>query len=718
MANSKNSVKSKNAFSNTGAFFISLLTIIAFTGIIICGYVFINIISVTNGEPVINLETAKNNQNQTSFLYATDSNGKQIECMRLYGAENRIWVDLEQIPQCMRDCFIALEDKRFEEHHGVDWIRTVGVIIKPEYEGQGGSTITQQLVKNITSNNEVTYVRKYNEILTALNLEKNFSKDQILEAYMNTLYLGQGCYGVETASEKYFGKSVSELNYAESAVIAAITKKPYSLDPINNPEKNRVRQEQCLKALLDQGKITRDVYDEAFNYDLVFTNDEDYVPSAAEIEREKNREEVNGKSEFNSFYVDFVISQLIDKLQEDVGCSKREATSMVYGGGLKIYMAVDLDVQKKLEDVYINKTNWADKKAQSAMTIMDYRGRVVAIVGQAGEKEGNRVLNRASDSPRQPGSTIKPLSAYAPAIARGDITWASTVLDYSLKYGGKLRPHNYGGSSGSGANVSIQSALDQSLNTVPARIIYKMLSFETSYDYLKNKFHISTIVEKDKDLAPLSVGAMTYGMTSLEMTAAYAAFGNGGLYYEPYPFYYVENSKGEVIIDNRTPKGEQILTPGTADVMRHLLETVVTAYNGTGRKYGVSGFTTYAKTGTTDDNHDRWFVGGTPYYVSSVWYGYDIPKEILYADNPAGIIFRTVMNRIHKNLSSKEFTDSGEAVQLYYCVSTGKLASSGCRKALGWFSKEHTPEYCSGHYRSYRSYSDSSSDSDDSSDED
>jgi len=697
----KKAKKGNRKFSNLGAFLISLIAIAGFTCIIIFGYVFINVLAVMNGDPVINLESAKNNQNQTSFLYAKDSDGKDIEILRLHGTENRIWVDYDQIPQSMIDSFIALEDKRFEDHHGVDWIRTVGVLVKPENAGQGGSTITQQLVKNITGNNEVTYVRKYNEILTALNLEKNYSKEQILEAYLNTLYLGQGCYGVETASETYFGKSVSELNYAECAVIAGITQKPYSLDPLLNPENNRNRQIQCLDDMLEQKKITKEQYNEAVNYDLIFTNDDDYVPSAEEIERQKNKVEVQGDSEFNSFYVDFVISSLSKELQKELGCSQKEASGLIYGGGLKIYTAVDLDVQKKLEDVYVKKTNWLDRSAQSAMTIMDYSGRVVAICGQAGEKEGNMVLNRASDSPRSPGSTIKPLSAYAPAIESGDITWGSSVKDYAFYYAGELRPKNYNGSYGSGDNVSIPTALAQSLNTVPARIIYNMLGFETSFDWVKNKFHISTVVdEKDAALSPLSVGSMTYGLTSLELCAAYAAFGNGGQYFEPYAYYRVENSQGEVIIDHRNPKGEQIMSPDTADVMNHLLQLVTTRSDGTGYNYKVSGFTNYAKTGTTDDNYDKWMVGGTPYYVAATWYGYDIPKTIYTSANPAGRIYKTVMDKVHSGLDrDKEFEYTGNAVQKYYCTATGKLASSSCYStALGWFTEDNIPGYCSGHY--------------------
>lgn len=694
--------KKRRHLSNFGATVLSIFSIISLTALIVVGYVVVNIVTVTNGDPVINLESAKNNQNQTSFLYATDSDGNEIELLRLHGTENRIWVDLNDIPQNMRDAFIALEDKRFNDHKGVDWKRTIGVMIVSKYEGQGGSTITQQLVKNVTGNNEVTFVRKYNEILTALNLEKNYSKDQILEAYLNTLYLGQGCYGVETASETYFGKTVGELNYAECAVIAAITQKPYSLDPIKNPEENRLRQIYCLDEMLSQGKITEEQYYEAVNYDLIFTTDDDYVPSAAEIERQKNKKEATNNKEVQSFYVDYVIDDVIDDLQKELGCSTREATNMIYGGGLKIYTAVDLDVQKKVEKIYVNKTNWLDKKAQSAITIMDYSGRVVAIVGQAGEKEGNRVLNRATDSPRPPGSTIKPLSSYAPGIELGEITWSTYVRDSSITYNGRLWPKNYSGNHGSGSNTTVQVALAKSLNTVPARICVNMISTDVAYDYVKNKFHISTTVDgEDNNPAPLVVGSMNVGITSLDMTAAYASFGNGGLYYEPYSYFYVENSLGEVILDNRDNTGEQIISPETAEVMRHMMETVTTASYGTGYNYKTKGFDNFAKTGTTDNNYDKWMVGGTPYYVAAVWYGYDIPKTIHTSGNPAGTIYKTVMDEVHEGLAEKEFEDNSELVKKYYCTSTGKLASSNCSsRAAGWYIEEHLPSYCSGHYSS------------------
>lgn len=693
--------KKKNSLSTAGAIVISVLAVIMFTGIIVFGYVGINLLTFVNGDASITLSSIKSSLNQTTFLYATDSEGQTVELTRLHGTENRVWIDLEDISKTMQNAFVALEDQRFYEHNGVDWIRTIGVFLKNN--DQGGSTITQQLIKNITGKNEVTYVRKYHEILTALNIEKAYaaegynSKEVILEAYLNTVYLGKGCYGVKTAAETYFGKDVSELNIAECATIAAITKNPYSSDPIGNPEKNRKRMEYCLECMLNEGYITQEEYDEALNYELIFTNSEKYVSNDGEDDKKEQTEQ---NTDIQSFYVDFVISEVIDDLMETQNCSYSEASGMIYGGGLQIYTAVDLEVQEILEDVYVNKKSFADKKnAQSSMTVMDYEGRVVGIIGQAGEKEGNRVLNRAVDSPRPAGSTIKPLSSYGPAIESDDITWSTAILDKSCTtINGRQWPKNYSGNFGSGSHVTVQNALARSLNTVPARIIKDMIGVSTSYKYLTEKMGFTTLTEDDEDLARLSIGSLSYGMTTLEMTAAYCAYGNGGKYYEPYSYYKVTDSNGDILLDNTSNSGEQIFSTETSEIMRELMKTVITSSVGTGRGYGVSGFETFAKTGTTDDYKDRWFAGGTPYYFASVWYGYDQPKAINASGNPAGDIFKTAMNRIHENLADKEFEITSDIVKKYYCSSCGKLASSSTGSSMaGWYKSDNLPGYCTGH---------------------
>ncbi len=676
---------------------ISVLAVIALTGIIIVGYILGYMISYTNGDVAIDLNEYQANQSQTSIIYAYDENGEIFELQRLHGDENRIYVSLDEIPKHLQNAFIALEDARFPNHKGVDWIRFVAVFVKDKLS-TGGSSITQQLVKNITGEREANFVRKFHEICNALNLEKNFDKDEILEAYLNTLYLGSGCYGVKTACEKYFGKDVSEINIAEAACIASITKAPYTYNPLVNPEKNRERQVgECLDAMLDEGYITQAEYDEAVAYKMVFTNSPEYVADEEEIEEESTQNEIW------SFYVDFVVDTLVDEFMTEYDMSERQATQKIYYGGLQIYAALDVAAQEVLDDVYTNRRTFPDEsrkdvQSQSAMTIMDYSGRVIAICGEAGEKSGNRCLNRAADSPRQPGSSIKPLSTYAPAIEEKLVTWSTRIQDKAFAYNGSLWPKNYTGDKGTGAYVTVQNALARSLNTVPARIVYNTLGLKKSYGYLVNSFNISTTVEKyDVAPAPLATGAMRYGITTLEMAAAYAAFGNGGKYYEPYCYYKVTNSDGSIVyFDNASAEGKQIIGEDTADIMCELLQSVTTDSVGTGKPYKISGFQTMAKTGTTSDDYDRWFVGGTPYYVAAVWYGYDLNKTVSnVSGNPSGKIFKKVMDKIHEDLPDKEFPKSSIVSEKKYCRVTGLIAGSNCYSiGTGWYSLKNMPLTC------------------------
>ena len=675
--------------------FLGFLCVVVLTIGVIASYILFNAISFVNGELAIDLDEYKANQNQTSFIYAYNENGDIEEIARLHGEENRVWVDLDDISPHMKNAFIALEDTRFEEHHGVDWKRTIGVIVKPSNIGQGGSTITQQLIKNLTENNDVTIVRKYKEILYALNLEKHYDKDQIIEAYLNTLYLGSGCYGVKTASEKYFGKDVSELNAAECAAIASITQKPTKNNPLLNPENNRERMLYCLKQMRKNGALTEAEYKEACEYELIFTNSDKYVPTEENIVIEEET--------INSFYVDYVIQCVRDDLMAKENITRQEAIDRIYYGGLKIYAAVDLEVQKQLEDVYVNRISFPDlysdkdgTPVQSAMTIMDYKGRVVAIVGQAGEKTENRGLNRAANSFRQPGSTIKPISCYAPAIELDKIHYSSMVKDYALAINGQLWPQNVNGTKGTGKDVSVRYAIQESHNTVPARIINYDLGAETSFAYLKDAFHLSQLNKKeDVQLAPLATGALYKGTTTVEMAAAYATFGNGGLYYYPYSYYKVTNSKGdEIILSNEQPKNHRAISEETSDIMCELLQTVDTSYYGKGSN--VRDFQIMAKTGTTSNNTNRWFCAGTPYYVTAIWFGFDMPETLDVDVNPCGKIFITVFDRIHKDLPEKEFPKSAGTVKKTYCTVTGNLAGSTCSStSTGWYKIDKLPPTCS-----------------------
>lgn len=682
---------------------VAVVFIVCFSVIAIYGYSFVH------GDPVFNLTEEKYSQNQTSFIYGYDSDGNQVELTRLHGEENRIWVNLDDMSPHLKDAFIAIEDQRFEKHHGVDWIRTIGVIVKPSNSGQGGSTITQQLIKNLTDEKDVTIVRKFNEILSALNLERNYSKDEIIEAYLNTIYLSEGCYGVKTAAETYFGKDVSDLNIAECASIAAITQFPGKYDPLRKPENNRQRQLRILEEMLSQGFITQEEYDEAVAYEMVFTNSENYQGSQV-----SDSESGSNENKIDSYYVDYVVKTVLEDLQK-MGYTERKAKSLLYGGGLKIYTAVDFDVQNALEDVYENYRRMPDETVQGAMVVMNYEGRVLGLVGGTGEYSGSLELNRAFQSYRQPGSSIKPLSVYGPAFEKSlnddsiDIYWSTLIDDRPLKeVDGKMWPTNEGGGY-SGAKTTIQKGIANSLNTISARTL-DMIGVDYAYDYITNRFHISSLSAADCDYAPLATGSLTEGVSVLEMTAAYAAFGNGGAYYQPYCYYKIEDSQGNVLIEiDAASTKEQALTESTGWLMNKILQTVMTS--GTGRSYKISGVECFGKTGTTTDSKDRWFVGGTPEYVAAVWYGYDMPKEIVYrlSSNPAGTIWETVMNEIYdvKGKNVTEFPEYDGIVQKSYDSSNGLLTnySSG---NTGWYDVNNLPGYSTRSRSSSRSSSSSS----------
>lgn len=678
-----------------------ILATCVLTVLVVVTTVLVSAIVYVKGDLVVNLDEYKANQNQTSFVYAYDKSGATVELARLHGEEDRVWVDLDDMSPYLKEAFIALEDTRFMKHHGVDWIRTFGVILKPSNIGQGGSTITQQLIKNVTNNKEVTIVRKYREILMALNLEENYDKDVILEAYLNTLYLGSGCYGVKTASEKYFGKDVSELDAAECACLAVITKAPTKYNPLLNPEENLKRRNHCLKLMYDEGKgcLNEEEYNAATTENLILTNSPDYVPS----DKIKDTKTANEEEKvINSFYVDYVIQAVRDDLMEKYGYSKQQATNQIYYGGLKIYTAVDLDVQATLEDVYVNRKSFPDmvskkdgSKVQSAMTIMDYQGRIVAMVGQAGAKTQNRGLNRAANSYRQPGSTIKPLATYAPAIDMNIYNYSSMIKDYAIAVNGSLWPHNVDKSLGSGNNVTVKYAIQKSLNTVPARIINYDVGIDNSFNFLRDNFHLSRLDEKeDRTLSPLATGALTNGTTTVEMAAAYATFGNGGLYYKPYAYYKVTNSSGsEIVLSNENPASQRAISEETSDIMCELLQTVDTSYYGTASN--VRKFQIMAKTGTTSSDKDRWFCAGTPYYVAAVWVGFDSPETLNASVNPGGKIFFRVFDNIHKGLDAKQFPKSSGTVEKSFCSRTGKLASSNCGSTQkGWYKITSLPAVC------------------------
>ena len=612
--------------------------------------------------------------NMTSVIYIKNESGEWVESQRLHGEENRIWVDISKMPQHLLDAFIAIEDQRFYSHNGVDWKRTGAAFLNwlPNVEildgNQGGSTITQQLIKNITDDDEQKASRKAREIARALSLEASLDKKTILEAYLNTISLGKGICGVQVAANYYFNKDVSELTISEAASLAAITKSPTAYNPVDEYEDNDERRLLVLKFMLEQKKISQKQYDEAVKQKVVIDNSQ----------------QTKFEIPINDYFVDTLVDNVIENLMDKYDCSKSAATSLLYCGGLKIYASMDVSIQKKVEEVYKDEKYFKQlsksdktKHVESAMTIMDYQGHILGVVGGTGEKTENRSLNRAYNVPRQPGSTMKPIGVYAPAIDNGVISYGSILEDKPLENyypDGKKGPEEwYGYYAG---KMTLIKALERSANTIPCHVL-KQMGIDISYNFLTQSLGMKHLKEGDKNLSSLALGGCLYGITPTESAAAYAIFGNNGKYHKPVTYYKIENSKGETILSDDT-NGTQVIKPGTAVVMNQLLQNVVYGSQGTGRGIGsYSKMKVYAKTGTSSESNDLWMVAGTPYYVASVWYGFDKP-ETINDQAAAANLWKLIMKEIHQDLEIKEFVYSEEIETKKYCRYTGKLAGKKC----------------------------------------
>lgn len=651
----------------------TILWILLFTFLMTAGVLTFMIFTFMNDSRDMTLDSV--NLNQSSVLYYQDNDsGEWLEQEKLWRGSDRQWVSIDQIPKYMQDAAVAIEDKRFYEHNGVDWVRTGGATLSLLTGKQqfGGSTITQQLVKNITNDDEVSLKRKIQEIFRAHKIDSDYSKEQILEYYLNTIYLGQNCNGVQTAAKTYFNKDVSELSLAESAAIVGITQYPVKYDPFLHPENNKERQETILREMCSQGMISEQEQDEAIAEELVFT-------------KEITQQERNSKQ---SYYTDQVISDVIRDLMEQYDYNKEYATQLVYSGGLKIYTAMDKDVQDAMDSVFIDNDNFplvvGSRQPEAAMTIIDpYTGQIKGIVGGKGEKTGDRTLNRASQSKRQPGSAIKPIAVYAPALEMNLITPASVYDDSPFVVKDRYPKNYYEGYRGL---LTVEKALEISTNPVPMRILNE-LGFEQSYAFMTDNLGISTLVKEKvtsnnrvlTDLtSSLSLGGLTYGMTVTELTAAYVPFANRGQYREPHTYLRVEDSKGNILLENKE-EPIQAMGEDTAYLMNEMLQNVVE--NGTGAGAKIGHLPTAGKTGTTSDDYDRWFVGYTPYYVGTVWYGFDNNKTIVTRSgtNPALSIWRQVMQKIHKDKEKTDFYEVEGLVKASYCLDSGLAPTDKCK---------------------------------------
>ena len=618
---------------------------------------------------------------QTSVIYYEDpKTGQDVVLRKLYGGANRTWVKYEDIPKNLIHACIAIEDKRFEDHQGVDWVTTLKACVKM-FLGRGeagGSTITQQLVKNITGRDEVTVRRKLVEIFSALELEKKYTKKQIMELYLNVIALGENCEGVESASQVYFGKSVSELDLAECAALIGVTNNPSIYDPYINADKNKERQVIILDQMLEQKYITQEQHDTAVAEELVLHNASG---------------EASGDEDYYSYFEDQVINDVVRDLSEKTGYDQTIVRKMLMTGGYKIYSTLNPDVQAAVEEVYQNLDNIpktaSSQQLQSGIVIIDNKtGDVVAVAGGVGEKQGSLILNRATQSYLSPGSTIKPVSVYAPALELGLITPATVMDDTPYSFtDARHWPKNF--DSIYRGLMNINEAVGLSINTIPVKLVAQMTP-EYSFEFAKEKMGLSTLVSSyvnaagdtfsDVDLAPLAMGGLTRGVTVKAMAQAYATFANEGVYREARTYTKVVDSDGKVVLDN-TQQSHVAMKDMTAWYITYMLENTVES--GTGTAAQIENMTVAGKTGTTTSDFDRWFAGYTPYYTGVVWCGYDDPEEVVLTDsstNPAIVLWQKVMEQVHDGLPNKEFNKPTNVVECTVCRDSGLLMTDACRE--------------------------------------
>lgn len=689
-----------------------------------------------------------------------DNNGNEIITIAGSNA-NRKYVELDKIPKILQQAFIAIEDERFMEHNGIDVkgiLRALFVGIgKFDITGAGGaSTITQQLLKNqvFEGGNETNFInkieRKLQEQYLAIQLEQKLTKKEILEYYLNTINLGQNTLGVQAASLRYFGKDVSEINLSEASVIAAITQSPSNLNPITNPEKNSKRRNLVLEHMEEQNYISKEEKQQALDDD---------VYSRIQIVNK----EVSSSSNIYSYFVDALMTQLVEDLQKEKDYTQTQAYNALYRGGLSIYTTQDTRLQKICDDTIANcdyfpadskweltyrlsikinndetknysegsiRNYFAEKnqefsllfnkkeeanpyieefkqhvldvnggevigeqisftiQPQISFTLIDqYTGEVKAIVGGRGEKEANRTLNRAYDSTRQPGSTFKVVSTYLPALDTAGMTLATVIDDaqYSYPDGTPIKNHNnrYNGLS------TLREGIYNSMNIVTVKTL-ELVTPQISYDYLTN-LGFSTIVKSETDEngriysdinLPLALGGLTKGVTNLELTAAFAAIANDGVYIKPTFYTKVLDHNGKVLLD-KPSETRQVMKESSAWLLTNAMEDVVKIGTGKYVQFLNSTMPIAGKTGTTTANNDLWFSGFTPYYTASIWTGYD-NNGSLNNTSFHKLLWRDIMEQVNSGLEIVSFEKPNTIETATICTKSGKLAIEGiCDYAPG-----------------------------------
>lgn len=670
----------------------------------------------------------------TTIVYAYDEEGREVEVKRLYEETNRIWVDYEDISPYVIYAVISTEDKRFYEHKGVDWRRTVYAlaadVLNLSGAGQGGSTITQQLIKNLTEDDEQTWARKLREIFRALSLEEKYTKVDIIESYLNVIWLGHRVNGIGAAAQLYFGKEAKDLDIAESAIIAGLIRNPNKRSPYLDLQNCKDWQEYALQNMYEQGYINTKEYESAkvekvkFK-DVVYGDAFGYIdPRSVQTDDpdepdEDDEDEVNEAYRWNEYeisqnwYVDAALNQVIEDYAELKGITETSARKQISNGGYRIYINENMAYQDLVEEkyrdpylvaTYFDKDDEPKDLIQSAFVLMDYSGTVLAISGGLGDKPGDFCFNRATQAMRPPGSTMKPISAYGTAVQNNLITYSTmmpdkgiTIIDENFEL--KTWPDNFAHVGGDGTLMPVWQAVRESYNTIAIRVT-QLLTPQLCYNQLTQNLGFTTLVESDIAYSPITLGALTHGVKLVELAAAYQIFGNGGVYYEPKLYSRVIDSKNNVILAQNF-YGTQAIDSDAAWVTNRMLRTVVTNPGGAGAYANLENVEVIGKTGTSNDSYNLLFVGCTPNYIGVVWMGYDENNHEIYNGDGThrygAQIWYDILSEIEDTSQIQKFTPDATVLERRYCTETGLIASASCTKTeIGYYRQSNIPTFCSG----------------------
>ena len=599
-----------------------------------------------------------------------DSDGNVIA--ELGSERKKIKIENDDMPENLKDAYVSIEDERYYKHHGVDIKRTgsaiINYVIHIGNSSFGGSTITQQLVKNLTGDNSGSISRKVKEWWKAYLLECYFSKEEILDMYLNVIYVGPNIYGVGAGSQYYFSKDIQDLTLAECAFLAGINNSPNSYNPFDDETDNTEKITNRTITVLDK------------MLELEYITEEEYNTAVSEVNNGLNFRQgtVEASDGIYSYHTDALINEIIQDIADKKNITEDFATNYLYLGGLTINSTQNSSIQDETETEF-NKRQYSiasregGNPAQAAMVIMNHKtGQVVACVGGLGEKDTARGLNRATQSTRQTGSSIKPLAVLAPGIDKKKFTAATIYADVKTTFKGNYAPENYNDYLG---QITVRRAVESSQN-IPFVEMMEEIGVKTSISYLTN-MGITTLTEKDESLS-LALGGLDKGITPLEMAAAYATIANDGVYIEPTFYTEITNPSGKTIL-KPTPESHRVFSKQVAYILKEILTQPVKGANGTATYCSISGIDVAAKTGTTDENYDRWLCGFTPYYTATTWFGYDQNETIHFnRQNPAGIIWANVMRNIHSGLANETFEKPSWIQTQNICADSGCIANSGC----------------------------------------